>query len=115
MIAPDLIFLENTDVIFRVALALLTYHKDKLLACDGFEEIMNYLKTKVPAFDKVTLDKIMKQVSEFFWKTIKYSTFFVYDIYTFILQPLKTKPLIIENQILGPWADFMFLLNVFCF
>lgn len=69
----DLIFLENTDVIFRVALALLTYHKDKLLACDGFEEIMNYLKTKLPAIDKPTLDKIMKQVSYFF--VIKFQFF----------------------------------------
>jgi TBC1 domain-containing protein 4 len=58
----DLIFLESPDVIFRVAIALLTVHKDNLLACDSFEEIMNYLKGKVPAIDKPTLDKIMKQV-----------------------------------------------------
>lgn len=58
----DLIFLENTDVIFRVALALLTYHKDQLLKCDSFEEIMDYLKTKLPVIDRLTLDKIMKQV-----------------------------------------------------
>lgn len=64
LLFSDLIFLENTDVIFRVALALLSYHKDKLLACDGFEEIMNYLKTKVPAIDKLMLDKIMKEVRQ---------------------------------------------------
>lgn len=58
----DLIFLENTDVIFRVALALLSYHKDNLLKCDSFEEIMNYLKGKVPTIDRPMLDKIMKQV-----------------------------------------------------
>lgn len=59
----DLIFLENTDVIFRVALALLTHHKEQLLKCDSFEEIMNYLKNTVPAIvDRTILDKIMKQV-----------------------------------------------------
>lgn len=58
----DLIFLENTDVIFRVALALLTYHKDHLLKCNSFEDIMDYLKAKVPTIDRTTLDKIMKQV-----------------------------------------------------
>ncbi|CAH0549568.1 unnamed protein product [Brassicogethes aeneus] len=58
----DLLFLENPDVIFRVALALLTYHKQKLLQCDSFEGIMNYLKTQLPLIDKPTLDKTMKQV-----------------------------------------------------
>lgn len=55
-------FLEGPDVIFRVALALLSYHKDKLLLCDSFEEIMNFLKIQVPNIDKPILDKIMKQV-----------------------------------------------------
>lgn len=59
----DLIFLEGPDVIFRVALALLTHHKEKLLHCDGFEEIMNYLKIQLANIDKTTLDKVMKQVS----------------------------------------------------
>lgn len=58
----DLIFLENIDVIFRVALALLTHHREKLLKCDSFEAIMDYLKSKLPAIDGCTLDKIMKQV-----------------------------------------------------
>ncbi|KAF5296315.1 hypothetical protein FQA39_LY12532 [Lamprigera yunnana] len=58
----DLLFLENADVIFKVALALLSLHKDPLLVCDSFEEIMNYLKLKLPAIDKVMLEKIMKEV-----------------------------------------------------
>ncbi|CAH1987487.1 unnamed protein product [Acanthoscelides obtectus] len=58
----DLIFLEGSDVVFRVALALLTYHKEKLMHCDSFEEIMNYLKEQLPNIDKTTLEKIMKQV-----------------------------------------------------
>ncbi|XP_018567436.1 TBC1 domain family member 1 isoform X2 [Anoplophora glabripennis] len=58
----DLMFLEGPDVIFRVALALLSYHRDKLLLCDSFEEIMNYIKVQIPNIDKPILDKIMKQV-----------------------------------------------------
>ncbi|XP_072388131.1 TBC1 domain family member 1-like isoform X2 [Diabrotica undecimpunctata] len=58
----DLIFLEGPEVIFRVALALLIFHKEKLLLCDSFEEIMNYLKEQLPNIDKITLDKIMKEV-----------------------------------------------------
>lgn len=84
-----MLFLESSEVIFRVALALLEEHQDQLLACDSFEEIMEYLKViktyfliflykffitisnkfinffsqiKVPAVDKETLDRVMKRV-----------------------------------------------------
>nr|CAD7427136.1 unnamed protein product [Timema monikensis] len=57
----DIVFLENTEAIFRVALSLLEEHKDGLLACESFEEIMEYLKNVLPAIDKTTLDKVMKQ------------------------------------------------------
>ncbi|XP_049839541.1 TBC1 domain family member 4 isoform X3 [Schistocerca gregaria] len=58
----DLLFFESTDVVVRVAVALLNEHREGLLACDNFEEIMDYLKGKVPSIDKATLDRIMKQV-----------------------------------------------------
>ena len=58
----DLLFLESSEVIFRVALALLEDHQDQLLNCDSFEEIMEYLKVKLPAVDKATLDRVMKRV-----------------------------------------------------
>lgn len=58
----DLVFFEGIDVIFRVALALLGFHKDKIIMCDSFEEIMNYLKGSLTAIDKPILDKVMKQV-----------------------------------------------------
>lgn len=79
---PDLLFLESSEVIFRVAMALLQDHQDQLLMCDSFEEIMDYLKVniffigcnnrkindfailqvRVPAVDKETLDRVMKRV-----------------------------------------------------
>ncbi|XP_033212651.1 TBC1 domain family member 1 isoform X2 [Belonocnema kinseyi] len=58
----DLLFLESSEVIFRVALALLEDHQDQLLCCDSFEEIMEYLKIRVPAVDKSVLDRVMKRV-----------------------------------------------------
>ncbi|XP_076473410.1 PTB_TBC1D1_like and TBC domain-containing protein plx isoform X1 [Bombus vancouverensis nearcticus] len=58
----DLLFLESTEVLFRVAMALLEEHQDQLLMCDSFEEIMEYLKTRVPAVDKEILDRVMKRV-----------------------------------------------------
>ncbi|KAE8738575.1 hypothetical protein FOCC_FOCC015938 [Frankliniella occidentalis] len=58
----DLIFVESPDVIFKVAIALLSEHKDGILNCDSFEEIMDYLKIKIPNIDKIQLDRIMKKV-----------------------------------------------------
>ncbi|XP_034946750.1 TBC1 domain family member 4 isoform X2 [Chelonus insularis] len=58
----DLLFLESSEVIFRVALALLEEHQEQLLLCDSFEEIMDYLKVKVPAVDKSMLERVMKHV-----------------------------------------------------
>lgn len=59
----DLLFLESSEVIFKFAIALLTVHKDELLARDNFEEIMDYLKTVVPKMEAHTMEKIMKLVS----------------------------------------------------
>ncbi|XP_026825677.1 TBC1 domain family member 1 isoform X2 [Ooceraea biroi] len=58
----DLLFLESSEVLFRVSVALLEEHQDQLLCCDSFEEIMEYLKTRVPAVDKQSLDRVMKRV-----------------------------------------------------
>ncbi|XP_043254018.1 TBC1 domain family member 1 isoform X1 [Colletes gigas] len=58
----DLLFLESTEVLFRVSMALLEDHQDQLLSCDSFEEIMEYLKTRVPAVDREILDRVMKRV-----------------------------------------------------
>ncbi|XP_050340824.1 TBC1 domain family member 4 isoform X5 [Bactrocera neohumeralis] len=58
----DLLFLESSEVIFKFAIALLTVHKDELLARDNFEEIMDYLKTVVPKMEAHTMEKIMKLV-----------------------------------------------------
>ncbi|XP_034665463.1 TBC1 domain family member 4 isoform X1 [Drosophila subobscura] len=56
----DLIFLESSDVIFKFSIALLSVHKQQLLAKDNFEEIMDYLKTVVPKIEPNCMEKIMK-------------------------------------------------------
>lgn len=58
----DLLFLESSEVVFRVAVALLELHQHELMNCENFEEIMNYMKTTVPDIDSVTMDKVMKDV-----------------------------------------------------
>lgn len=55
----DVLFVEGADVVFRVALALLSHHCDALLACDSFEQIMDFLKCRLPDIDAVLLDKVM--------------------------------------------------------
>lgn len=58
----DLLFLESSEVVFRVAVKLLEIHQDELMKRDNFEDIMNYMKTTVPDIDAATMDKIMKDV-----------------------------------------------------
>ncbi|XP_070073761.1 TBC1 domain family member 1 isoform X2 [Drosophila takahashii] len=58
----DLLFLESSDVIFKFAIALLSVHKQQLLAKDNFEEIMDYLKTVVPKIEPNCMEQIMKLV-----------------------------------------------------
>lgn len=57
----DLMFLESSETIFRIALALLTVHKDELLQRENFEEIMNYLKNTVPKMDSTMMELILKE------------------------------------------------------
>lgn len=58
----DLLFLESSEVVFRVAIKLLEIHQDELMKHDNFEDIMNYMKTEIPNIDATTMDKITKDV-----------------------------------------------------
>ncbi|XP_055847242.1 TBC1 domain family member 4 isoform X2 [Episyrphus balteatus] len=58
----DLLFLESPEVIFKFAVSLLSVHKDELLARDGFEEIMDYLKNVVPKMTSDTMEQIMRMI-----------------------------------------------------
>lgn len=54
-------FLESSDVIFRVSIALLEHHKDAIMARDNFEEIMDYLKNVLPNIDAATIAAVMRR------------------------------------------------------
>lgn len=58
----DLLFFESSEVVFRVALALLKIHKDELIECDSFEEIMDYIKITIPNVTATAMDKVMNDV-----------------------------------------------------
>lgn len=58
----DLLFLESSEVVFRVTVKLLEIHQDELMKRDSFEDIMNYMKTIVADIDANTMDKVMKDV-----------------------------------------------------
>lgn len=57
----DLLFLESNETIFRIAVAILTIHKEEILRRENFEEIMNYLKNVVPQMDANTMDCVLKE------------------------------------------------------
>ncbi|XP_063586704.1 TBC1 domain family member 1-like [Penaeus indicus] len=60
----DLLFLEGMEAIFRVALVLLRTHEEALLACDSFEQIMDYMKTTMPNVQLFQQGNIMSQACE---------------------------------------------------
>ncbi|KAG9492108.1 hypothetical protein GDO78_000564 [Eleutherodactylus coqui] len=60
----DIIFLQGTEVIFKVALTLLSNNKEHIMACDSFESIVDFLKVNIPDMTKDTMEKIITQVFE---------------------------------------------------
>ncbi|XP_072039831.1 LOW QUALITY PROTEIN: TBC1 domain family member 1-like [Amphiura filiformis] len=57
----DLIFLQGFDVIFKVALLILGIHEELLLACNGFEATIEFLKNNLPTFGVVQMEKVINQ------------------------------------------------------
>lgn len=62
LIVTDLLFLEGMEAIFRIALVLLRNHEEALLACDSFEQIMDYMKTTMPNVQLSQQGYIISQV-----------------------------------------------------
>ncbi|XP_042855971.1 TBC1 domain family member 1-like isoform X2 [Penaeus japonicus] len=60
----DILFLEGMEAIFRVALVLLRTHEEALLACDSFEQIMDYMKTSMPNVQLSQQGSIIAQACE---------------------------------------------------
>ncbi|XP_022255719.1 TBC1 domain family member 4-like isoform X2 [Limulus polyphemus] len=58
----DLIFLQGIEAVFKVALVLLSNHRELLLQCCSFESIMEFLKTTLPSMGIIQMERIFNQV-----------------------------------------------------
>uniref|UniRef100_A0A669C9C4 TBC1 domain family member 4 n=1 Tax=Oreochromis niloticus TaxID=8128 RepID=A0A669C9C4_ORENI len=60
----DFVFVEGTEVIFKVALCLLGSHEGEIVECDSFESIVDYLKTTLPALSHTQMEQTIAKVME---------------------------------------------------
>uniref|UniRef100_A0A3B3RSX4 TBC1 domain family member 4 n=1 Tax=Paramormyrops kingsleyae TaxID=1676925 RepID=A0A3B3RSX4_9TELE len=60
----DFLFIQGTEVVFKVALCLLSSHEGEIMECDSFEGIVDYLKTTIPNLTQDQMEQTMKQVLE---------------------------------------------------
>lgn len=62
MFLSDFVFAQGTAVIFKVALCLLSSHEAEIVECDGFESIVDYLKTTLPALSQTQMEQTIVKV-----------------------------------------------------
>ncbi|XP_023607496.1 LOW QUALITY PROTEIN: TBC1 domain family member 4 [Myotis lucifugus] len=60
----DIIFLQGTEVIFKVALSLLNSQETLIMECESFENIVEFLKSTLPDMNTSEMEKIITQVFE---------------------------------------------------
>uniref|UniRef100_M4AE57 TBC1 domain family member 1 n=1 Tax=Xiphophorus maculatus TaxID=8083 RepID=M4AE57_XIPMA len=60
----DMLFLQGSEVIFKVALSLLGSHKPLILQHDSLESIVEFIKTTLPNLGLVQMEKTINQVCE---------------------------------------------------
>ncbi|KAL4230457.1 domain member [Mactra antiquata] len=58
----DLIFIQGSEVIFKVALVLLGNHKELIIQCNSFETIMEFIKTTLPEMGMIQMERVINQV-----------------------------------------------------
>ncbi|WAQ99425.1 TBCD1-like protein [Mya arenaria] len=54
----DLIFMQGSEVIFKVAMVLLGNHKELILHCDTFETIVEFIKTTLPEMSMIQMERV---------------------------------------------------------
>ncbi|PNJ73261.1 TBC1D4 isoform 6, partial [Pongo abelii] len=57
----DIIFLQGTEVIFKVALSLLSSQETLIMECESFENIVEFLKNTLPDMNTSEMEKIITQ------------------------------------------------------
>ncbi|KAJ8012564.1 hypothetical protein DPEC_G00044170 [Dallia pectoralis] len=60
----DILFVQGNEVIFKVALCLLSSHEREIVECDSFESIVNYLKTTIPNLTPIQMEETISKVLE---------------------------------------------------
>ncbi|XP_036395949.1 TBC1 domain family member 4 isoform X2 [Megalops cyprinoides] len=60
----DILFVQGTEVIFKVALCLLSSHEGEIVECDSFETVVDYMKTTIPSLTQAQMEQIIAQVLE---------------------------------------------------
>lgn len=50
------------SMVFHIALSLLADHKDMLLQCRNFEQLMDYFKTTLPFMGATQLERVIRKV-----------------------------------------------------
>lgn len=59
-----MLFLQGSEVIFKVALSLLGSHKPLILQHDSLESIVDFIKTTLPNLGLVQMEKTINQVRD---------------------------------------------------
>uniref|UniRef100_A0A6Q2YDT0 TBC1 domain family member 4 n=1 Tax=Esox lucius TaxID=8010 RepID=A0A6Q2YDT0_ESOLU len=60
----DILFVQGNEVIFKVALCLLSSHEGEIVECDSFEAIVDYLKTTIPNLTPTQMEETISKVLE---------------------------------------------------
>ncbi|KAG0719497.1 TBC1 domain family member 1 [Chionoecetes opilio] len=60
----DLLFMDGMEAVFCVALVLLKTHEEALLACDSFEQIMDYMKNSLSTIHTHQVGNIISQACD---------------------------------------------------
>ncbi|XP_077392881.1 TBC1 domain family member 4 isoform X2 [Festucalex cinctus] len=60
----DFLFAQGSELIFKVALCLLSSHQGEIVECDSFESIVDFLKTKLPSLTQVQMEQTIAKVTE---------------------------------------------------
>lgn len=58
----DLVFLQGTDIVLKVALVLLGNHKELIKQCDSFESVVEFLKMTLPEMGIIQIERIINEV-----------------------------------------------------
>lgn len=69
--SADFIFAQGTEVIFKVALCLLSSHEGEIVECDSFESIVDYLKTTLPTLTQTQMEETIAKVQSVKFKEIQ--------------------------------------------